>query len=122
MKIRNGFVSNSSSSSFVLRGITMKVDELAKILKIGPETKDSEWEIMKKIKKPLVAFSNRDFFDGPETGEMVVGEVFCCLEDGVVEQLPEPDDNLIKHKLMKQLGIEPKKLYTYAQFISNDNY
>lgn len=57
MKIRNGFVSNSSSSSFVLRGVKITSDELIKKLNISQEELDecgeSEYEIMELIERKL---------------------------------------------------------------------
>ena len=37
MKIRNGFVSNSSSSSFIIRGMKLTSDEIIKALNIHQE-------------------------------------------------------------------------------------
>ena len=42
MKVRCGFVGNSSSSSFVLRGIKMKETALAKLLNITIDKKTKE--------------------------------------------------------------------------------
>jgi hypothetical protein len=57
MKIRAGFVSNSSSSSFILRGVKTTKDELIKALKISQEEIDEcgggDYEIIKLIEDKL---------------------------------------------------------------------
>lgn len=45
MKIRNGFVSNSSSSSFIIRGMKLSKDEIIEKLNVSDEAKNmSEYD------------------------------------------------------------------------------
>lgn len=125
MKIRNGFVSNSSSSSFVIRGIKMKEKELAKICGIDENADDLFDELYNYFGygKGVQIQSTRDFFDGNSTGEVIIGVDLANLDDGVVKALPEPDDVKIKDKIEKKLGTKINSaLRTYIQFVSNDNY
>jgi hypothetical protein len=139
MKVRNGFVSNSSSSSFVIRGIKMKETELAKILKIeikeyteeDEENGDdlySELDTKFGYSGPVQLESTKNYFDrceeeGEGEGEVIVGVSIAELEDGSVTELPEKDDAKIKAKIEKKLKTKiDKPLKTYIQFVSNDNY
>ena len=125
MKFRVGFVSNSSSSSFILRGIRISEAELESLWNLktidanGKEVVLDSW--IKARDFGLDIESTRDYFDGEETGEVVVGVDFGGLEDGMVVELDQPDDEVVKQLLAKS-GIIAEKLSTFAQYVSNDNY
>lgn len=61
MKIRNGFVSNSSSSSFLVRGAVLKLEDLSRIFEteISPNDTYDINRILKNKKTTLNSFSNR---------------------------------------------------------------
>lgn len=126
MKTRQGFVSNSSSSSFVVRGFLIKKKKLAKAL--GIELTE-DWdglrvEVEKRTKNFLTVEDTRDYFDGAETDDCVVGKESGELNDGVVAELDEPTEQSDIEIVEKaaSIGIEAGKLRTYVQFIGNDNY
>lgn len=134
MKTRNGFVSNSSSSSFIIRGIKITKDDLKNILSIEEDedgymkTWDKQRELSQKSNEFDVNIeSTRDYFDGEETDEFVIGDRYTSLEDGCVTEIEtyEKDEELIS--FLSELGFGTveelkEKLKTYAQYISNDNY
>lgn len=122
MKVREGFVSNSSSSSFVLRGIEIKEKELAKIWDIDTKSEDLfELLYSEAHKRKLMIESTRDYFDGEPTGKVVIGKDLGELPDGVVVGLKTPNDVDIKN-LLKTNNIPSKELTTFVQYVSNDNY
>lgn len=127
MKIRIGFVSNSSSQAFVVRGIKTKLGILKQLLEVPDDCADPEWEIYKKIEKPLEAHSAEFFFTTDcsykynPNREMIVGAPLGNLEDGVVTKIAEPDDEEIR-RLLEEVGLEPVNIGTYIQYISNDNF
>lgn len=135
MKIRNGFVSNSSSSSFVIRGVRMKKEELLKLFNItegnlNVQDFDSRETAISEALMSYGCFNQQDlsiedtkfYFDGEPTDDMIVGISICRLEDGEVTELPEVNDNEIKEKIEKQLKTKIGKLSTFVQFVGNDNY
>jgi hypothetical protein len=123
MKIRTGFVSNSSSSSFVIRGAKYSVETVRLALDIETEDIfDDLWR--RKDLKPLTFEGDRFFFSSDSNENVIIGMESVRLDDGMVTELPEPDentDNEIKNKLI-ELGLPSKELRTYVQFVSNDNY
>ena len=117
MKIRNGFVSNSSSSSFVIRGTKVNQEVLAKTW--GAEVNNLYFA---GSKRELQVRETRDFFDGEETDEVIVGVKLAELEDGCVLELPEGNNDVNIRMKLKENGILVDSLSTFVQFISNDNY
>lgn len=131
MKLRNGFVSNSSSSSFIIRGTKLKTDEIIKTLNIPQSEIDDfdndEYELFDFLSgkfKGLSVEVDGNFFGGRDYQTMVIGKSIGHLEDGEVTELPdvttEQDKEIIEK--FETLGFEIKELKTYIQMISNDNY
>lgn len=131
MKIRAGFVSNSSSSSFILRGMKLTTDEIVKTLNISEEElqdidQEEEYEMYEFLESKLKDFDihcDGNYFGEQDYTTLVVGESIGSLEDGDVTELPDrtkEDDEKLLAKF-EALGFTGK-LKTYIQMVSNDNY
>jgi len=126
MKIRSGFVSNSSSSSFIIRGIRISREEFEKHIDYMPELKKGgvfSWELEKKLQ--LNIHPDTNYFEhepDDEVKDLIVGKSLDSLDDGIFKEIcenPELDKEL--NKIFEQLGIHYNKLSTFIQYISNDN-
>jgi hypothetical protein len=80
MKIRNGFVSNSSTSSFVIIGFDIQNNEFAKksLLEFaGNVERNCPWDISESLRKKLkiktAVFYDGKWFDGLNKKEKMLG-------------------------------------------------
>jgi len=128
MKIRAGFVSNSSSSSFIIRGIKIsRSDALDLIRPEGLNNDFNDYYILGQIEKLAKGLSCRPDIccfdcDTKKATKFIVGMALGRLEDGVFVELPEPNDTAIG-ALIQRLGLSINKRFkTYVQMVSNDNF
>ena len=128
MKIRTGFVSNSSSSSFVVRGIKIDAKLLAEKLNISLDEDENElyYALESGISKmkDFEIHSTGNYFGNKNYESVVIGISAGDLEDGELTEFPDTSE--IDKKVLKELekfGIEVKDgLKLYIQYISNDNF
>jgi hypothetical protein len=131
MKIRSGFVSNSSSSSFVLYGYLLPGKELAEFLGQEWDDGDDWYSLNDSLKDGGYKVGNvrvepaRCFFDRSDhSNDVIIGYKVADLNDGVPEDI-DIEDVIKKYRLKIQreygkLTDEVPKLW--VQYISNDNF
>jgi len=130
MKIRQALVSNSSSSSFIMRGIVIETKKLVEILNlkdIEEENIYQEVECHLSDNHPKLSLESTGyFFDSDrDDSEVVLGINIHEPNDGVAIVIDDnyPDEKVVKE--LQKVGIpkeDMKDLKTIFWFISNDNY
>ena len=122
MKVRNGFVSNSSSSSFVVRGVKISKQKLAEAL--GLEELDDTYDI---FKKPLITRNAGNYFTSDKDAYLIVGKKLMELDDGevvAIKEYTEAQDIELKQLIDAAThgNIQLEDIKTYIQYVSNDNF
>lgn len=78
MKIRDGFVSNSSSTSYVVIGVRLTVDDVNSLISQLKDEGEDEWDVINRIQGPY----NLHYIDDVPNNNVVVGWGDSCSDDG----------------------------------------
>jgi hypothetical protein len=128
MKVRSGFVSNSSSSSFIMRAVKFEKDELIKALNLSEEELENEdgYEFLELISDKVSDFNLRvnstgNYFGDVNYNTLIIGKNIGELPDGEVVEIgdSQEDEEILEN--LNKAGLTGT-LKTYVQMVSNDNY
>jgi len=104
MKFRNGFVSNSSTTSFSIVGICLDDEQISQLrARFNIEDDDSWYEVSEKCEED--GFSTHESYY--DSGELVVGLTFDQMEE---DETKKEFKGRIAKKITEFFGIEDPKI------------
>jgi hypothetical protein len=103
MKLRQGFVSNSSSTSFSIYGTELSDGKLRSLLLGGPE--DEEFEDDGNIYELLESISNLETYQDYDNGSVYLGLSWDSIKDNETgKEFKERVQDIIREKLKADLS------------------
>jgi len=113
MKIRSGFVSNSSSSSFILVGVCLNETEARKLLGAGPQKEGDDMDLIDYDGKEFDVqcdYENDQFYIGDvkQYGEGFYGGENFAIDD-FIKQITTKSEKVEK---LKAKGYDPRLYIT----------
>ena len=131
MKTRQSLVSNSSSSSFIVRGIEFNSKELCEKLNVSDT--NSLYEMLHEQHISLELISMNNYFDHLHNEDLTPDQIILgqyssisdSFDDGCVIKVPTND--IVDEGICNELGklfhssFHPSSLSTFIQYTSNSN-
>lgn len=109
MKLRTGFVSNSSSSSFVMLGVNVSEEELFSALKVTPDEDGVYGDVVQdKLNEENLFVLNASEFDNGKG--YYAGVAFSDAEQLADFQVGQKEIHSIAHRIEKMFGKKDVKL------------